>query len=407
MRVLLVSQYFWPESFRINEVASSLVERGLDTTVLTGKPNYPDGMVFKGYRALGCSTERWNGARVYRVPLLPRGHKSGLRLALNYLSFVISGLVFGTWVLRRERPDVIFCYAPSPLIQVLPALWLGWIKRAPVVVNVQDLWPESLEATGYVKNRLVLALVERVVKFIYRRADLILVSSKPFAASIQRFSPKGRVIYYPNSVEASFCDSNSGSKPAVPALDAGFSVVFAGNIGSAQAVGVIVQAAKLLKSQTGIRFVVLGSGSELDWMVEQKRLLQLDNLYLGGRFPVDAMPYLLAKAAVLLVTLADQPIFATTVPNKIQAYMAVGRPIIACMNGEGARLVLEADAGIAVAAEDGKGLADAVMRLFSMSSAERDRLAANAQTYYREHFDHEKLVSELVQHFEDVRRVRS
>lgn len=398
MRLLVVSQYFWPESFRINELARSLRQRGVEETVLTGKPNYPEGSIFPGYRASGCSEERYNDVRVLRVPLFPRGKKSAFRLALNYISFIASGSVFGPWLLRRSRPDVIFVYCTSPLLQVLPALLIGWIKRTPVVLWVQDLWPQSLEATGYVRNGWILSAVGWGVRFIYRHADLILISSRPFADSIRRYAPDSRIVYYPNSVDASFCNPEAGLKPELPVLDGGFSVVFAGNVGSAQAVKVIVEAAVLLRAHQEIRLVILGSGSELAWMQQQILERQLGNLHLAGRFPVEAMPWLLAKASALLVTLADRPIFAATVPNKIQAYMAVGRPIIASLNGEGARLVQEADAGLTVSAEDGKGLANAILKLHSMSQKERDNLGANGRRYYYKHFDHERLVSELIEH---------
>lgn len=400
MNLLVVSQYFWPESFRINELVASLVSRGVATTVLTGKPNYPEGRVFPGYRASGCVKEAFCGAQVRRVPLFPRGQRSPWRLALNYLSFIAAGIVWGPRMLRGIKPAAILVYCPSPLLQALPALWLGWLKRVPVAVYVQDLWPESLEATGYVRRRWIIRLVERMVRFIYRRSDLILVSSRPFVEPILRLAPSARITYYPNSVDASFCDPDSGIRPDVPVLDAGFNVVFAGNVGSAQAVSVIVDAAERLLPFSEIRLVVLGSGSELEWMRGQINARGLHNLHLAGRFPVEAMPHLLAKASALLVTLADRPIFAATVPNKIQAYMAVGRPIIASMNGEGARLVAEADAGIAVPAEDPAALAEAIVTLFHMPAQRRDILGANARTYYRQHFDHDKLVTDLIGHLQ-------
>ncbi|MET3433842.1 glycosyltransferase involved in cell wall biosynthesis [Herbaspirillum seropedicae] len=406
MRVLIVSQYFWPEGFRINELAESLVQRGIDVDVLTGKPNYPEGKIYEGYKARGCVRESWQGANIFRVPLFPRGFRSARRLALNYLSFILSAAIAGTWQLRRIKSDVIFVYAPSPLLQALPALLIGWFKRIPVVLYVQDLWPESLEATGYVRNRLAIRMVEWVVKLIYRRSDLILVSSLPFKGSIQRFSPSAEIVYYPNSVDASFCDPQSGLKPDVPALDEGFRVIFAGNVGAAQAVHVIVDAAQRLKEHRDIRLVVLGSGSELEWMRTQIQERELDNLFLAGRFPVQAMPNLLSRADALLVTLADRKIFAETVPNKIQAYMAVGRPIIASMNGEGARIVQEANAGIAVAAEDGAAMADAVLRLHAMSQADRDQLGENGKRYYRQNFDHEQLVDDLVGHLTKMMKVK-
>ena len=404
MKILLVSQYFWPENFSINVLASSLSDQGVEVTVLTGKPNYPEGKIFTGYAAMGHSEETYGKIRVLRVPLFPRGVKSALRLALNYLSFVFSGFLWGAWMLRGSKPDVVFVYAPSPLLQALPALALARLKGCPMVLWVQDLWPDSLEATGYVRNRLFLSMVRWVVRFIYEHTDLILISSRPFVGSIASLAPKSRIVYYPNSVDSVFRNPDAGLKPSLPALDEGFSVVFAGNVGAAQAMNVIVEAAVRLLGNREIKFVILGSGSQLEWVSEQVRERGLNNLHIAGRFPVDAMPHLLSQASVLLVTLADWPIFAATVPNKIQAYMAVGLPIIACMNGEGARLVTEADAGLAVPAEDSVALADAVLRLHGMSEGQRARLGENSRAYYLEHFDHEKLVAEFIGHMNTLVR---
>jgi glycosyltransferase involved in cell wall biosynthesis len=214
--------------------------------------------------------------------------------------------------------------------------------------------------------------------------------------------PSAEIIYYPNSVDASFSDPSSSLKLDLPALDDGFCVVFAGNVGSAQAVHVISEAAEQLRDHPNIRLVVLGSGSELEWLRTQIAERGLSNLFLAGRFPVQAMPNLLSRADALLVTLADQQIFAATVPNKIQAYMAVGRPIIAAMNGEGARIVQEANAGIFVPAEDAVALADAILKLHAMPAADRDRLGENGRQYYRQHFDHEQLVDELINYLTKV-----
>ena len=355
MRILIVSQYFWPEGFRINEVARSLVEKGVEVDVLTGKPNYPEGAIFPGYRAGGCQVELWAGTAVYRVPLFPRGARSSWRLALNYLSYMVSGLLFGPWLLRKRQYDVVFVYGLSPILLAIPAIFLAWIKRRKLIVWVQDLWPESLSATGYVRNSQVLSAVEWLVRWIYRHTDLLLVQSRAFEAPVAALAPGKPVAYYPNSVDATFAEAPSPDVvlPDVPALEEGFAVVFAGNVGAGQAVGVMVEAAVLLKDVPQIRFVVLGKGSRWDWMREQVQVLGLTNLHLLGRFPANTMPGLMQKAGALLVTLADEPIFAMTVPNKIQAYMAAGRPILACLNGEGARLVAEeARAGFSVPAQD-------------------------------------------------------
>jgi glycosyltransferase involved in cell wall biosynthesis len=372
-------------------VTKALLEKGIEVEVLTGKPNYPGGKFYDGYRAAGCQQETYQGIRVQRIPLLARG-SGGLRLALNYLSFVVSGLLFAPWMLRSKRFDVIFVYAPSPILQAIPAIFLGGLKGCPVVVWVQDLWPESLSATGYVRNRHVLKLVEHMVRFIYRHTDLLLVQSKAFEAPVRALASDTSIAYYPNSVDDSFAQRVGDDPPEV----------FAGNVGTAQAVEVIVEAATLLKEQTDIHFIVLGEGSRRQWMCDEKQVRGLPNLHLPGRFPVETMPAFMQKASALLVTLADQEIFRATIPSKVQAYLAAGRPILACLNGEGADLVIEAGAGLAVPAEDGQALADAILRLYRMPEAEREAMGARGRLYYAEHFAHDMLVDQLIDHLQGV-----
>lgn len=401
MRVLIVSQYFWPESFRINDVAKTLLEKGVDVDVLTGKPNYPRGQIFPGYRDWGCQKEMYHGMEINRIPILARGG-GGLRLALNYLSFVVSGMVFAPWVLRHKRYDVIFVYAPSPILQAIPAILLGRLKRCPVMLWVQDLWPESLSATGYVKNSLIIDAVRQAVRFIYRHVDLLLVQSRAFEASVRMLTSSTPIVYYPNSVDNAFLEPATGETPVVPGLDERFSVMFAGNVGAAQAVDVIVEAASLLREYADIHFVVLGDGSCREGMAREVRQRGLVNLHLPGHFPVETMPGLMQKASALLVTLADRPIFAATVPNKVQAYLAAGRPIIACLNGEGAHLVIEAGAGLATPAEDAQALANAVLQLYGLAPQERERMGENGRRYYQRHFDHDRLVDQLIGHFRAI-----
>ena len=404
MKLLVVSQYFWPEDFRINDVVRSLVEKGVEVDVLTGKPNYPDGKVFPGYRAWGCQVEMQQGASLFRVPLFPRSTRSGWRLALNYISFVISGVIWGSWLLRKRNYDVVFVYAPSPILAAIPAIFLSWRRGLPLVLWVQDLWPASLSATGYVKNRMILKSVEGIVRWIYCSSDKILVQSLAFVTDVRKLAPRAPIEYFPNSVDSGFAmiPEPRAVHVDIPALDQGFCVVFAGNVGAAQAVEVIVRAALLLKEYTEIRFVVLGKGSRWDWMHDQIQTLNLTNLYLPGRFPVETMPGVMQKAGALLVTLANEPIFALTVPNKLQAYLASGRPIIACLNGEGARVVSEAQAGLSVPAQDHKALATAVLQLYQMSAQDRARLGANGRQYFNENFDHDRLVDQLLVHLQTM-----
>jgi glycosyltransferase involved in cell wall biosynthesis len=312
----------------------------------------------------------------------------------------VTGTTLGPWLLRKRQYDVVFVYGLSPILLAIPAIFLSWLKRRKLIVWVQDLWPDSLAATGYVRNHNILRGVEWVVRWVYKHTDLLLVQSRAFLIPVAALAPGKAIAYYPNSVDGMFCESPPADVvlPEVPAMDEGFPVVFTGNVGAGQGVEVMVEAAELLRAYPEINLVVFGNGSRWDWMYEQVQSRGLTNLHLPGRFPVNTMPGLMHKAGALLVTLADEPIFAVTVPNKVQAYMAAGRPILACLNGEGARLVNEADAGLSVPAGDAKSLAAAVLQIYRMSSQARAEMGANGRRYFKTHFDHEKLVDELIEH---------
>ncbi|MDB5822795.1 MAG: hypothetical protein JWR21_1499 [Herminiimonas sp.] len=399
MKILIVSQYFAPENFPINSIVKSLVETGVEVDILTGKPNYPEGLIFPGYRALGWTRETWNGARVCRVPIFPRGVRGALRLALNYLSFVFFASVFGPWLVRGKRYDAVFVYAPSPILQVIPAIVLAKIKRCKVAVWIQDLWPESLAATGYIADVRLLQMMRGIVRAIYARTDLLLVQSRGFQPSVMALANGRPLAYLPNAVDDMFfADGPDMPLPHIEGLDAGFVVLFAGNIGAAQGVGVIVDAAALLSTHAAIHFVVAGNGSKLEWLRQQTQARGLTNLHLPGRLPSSIMPTLMSKASALLVTLTADEIFSVTVPSKVQAYLASGRPILASLDGEGARLITEAEAGLTVPAQDAKGLAEAVLRLYYMSDEERSRMGANGRRYCRENFMQEKVVGQLIGH---------
>lgn len=402
MKILIVSQYFWPENFRINELVSALKVDNVEVEVLTGKPNYPTGVVFDGYRAWGCKREVHAGVPIFRVPIFPRANGI-FRLALNYLSFILSGIFFGAWLIRGRRYDAIFVFGLSPIFQAIPAIWLAWLKKAPTVIWVQDLWPESLIATGYVKSNYLLHAVEFVVKWIYKQTDLLLVQSKAFIPKIQALAGKRPVTYYPNFFLE---DVPSQIVPSIfcKGLDCPFPVVFAGNIGGAQAVEVVLEAAALLRGIEEIRFVMIGDGSRRTWMQQQASMKGLTNIVFAGSFPVEAMPNLMARAAVLLVTLADSEILRLTIPSKVQAYLAAGRPIIGCLSGAGAEVINEASAGITVPAEDGNALAHAVRRLYDMGESERGQMGENGRRFYEQNFTQGKLVRKLMLHLDQTVR---
>lgn len=398
MKILVLSQYFWPESFIINDIVRTLDEQGHEVVVATGKPNYPDGDIFEGYQARGTQRERYlDRIDVVRVPLWPRGAGGAKNLILNYLSFVLAGLFYLPWLLRKRQFDAILVFAPSPILQAIPAIPLKWLKRARLALWVQDLWPESLAATGFVKNHHALRVVGWFVKGIYRCCDKLLVQSRAFFEPVARYASKDKIVYFPNSMDA----RTATDAPAIPAelaevLDKHFCVVFAGNLGTAQALDTLVQAAVELRDEPEVRLVLVGSGSRLAWLQLQQQALGLDNLVLPGRFSMEAMPGIFERSSALLVSLRDQEIFAQTVPSKIQAYLAAGRPILASLNGEGARVVVEAGAGLTSPAEKVHPLVENIRRIKSMSLLQREQMGRAGRAYFDEHFEMRVQVEKLV-----------
>lgn len=399
MKILVVSQYFWPESFIINDIVRTLDEQGHEVVVATGKPNYPDGDIFEGYTAGGIQRERYLGRiDVIRVPLWPRGAGGAKNLVLNYLSFVVAGLFYLPWLLRKREFDAILVFAPSPVLQAIPAIPLKWIKRAKLALWVQDLWPESLAATGFVRNQHVLQVVGWLVKGIYRCCDKLLVQSEAFFIPVARYAAKEKIHYFPNSIRDERAANEASCVPdeLSELLANHFCIVFAGNLGTAQSLETVVRVAHELRGEPSLRFLLVGSGSRLAWLESEKRSLGLDNLILPGRFPMQAMPLIFEYSSALLVTLSDRDIFAQTIPSKIQAYLAAGKPILASLNGEGARVVAEAGAGLVSPAEQVSALVENIRQLQSMSPWQRTQMGRAGREYFDNNFEMRSQVERLI-----------
>ncbi len=374
-----------------------MTQRGHAVKVLTGIQNYTSGKFFAGYGVLVPTQQEFGQVDIRRVPVISRGRRRGLRLMLNYLSYAFAASVLGP--LRcRGKFDVILVYGPSPVTVALPAVLMRWIKRTPVMFWVQDLWPESLSATGAVRSPWILGLVAKLVAFIYRHCDRILVQSRGFAARIAAISGDAdRIRYFPNWAESVYqptkLEANASEASEMPG---GFRIMFAGNLGAAQSFHTILAAAERLKGHSEIHWIILGDGHVKDWLQRQVAERGLsDRVYLLGQRPMQQMPRYFSLADALLVTLRRDPIFALTVPSKVQSYLASGRPIVAALDGEGAAVIEKSGAGLVCAAEDAAGLAGNVLALYRMSREAREAMGIKARVYYEANFERGRLLDQL------------
>lgn len=399
MRILVVSQYFWPEPFIINDLVSVLGKQGHEIIVLTGKPNYPDGQLYEGYQLDGIQQENYaNNVTVHRVPLMLRGDASSSQLARNYLSFIWSGLRYFPGMIKRNSFDAIFVFAPSPITSAIPAIALKWMKKTHLAIWIQDLWPESLAVTGHVRQPWLLKIISGLVRLIYWNTDTLLIQSRAFHAPVARLAAANKIVYYPNSINIAQFEAKLDNQlpyPLIEFLESKFCVVFAGNFGKAQAMTTIIEAAQQLKN-TEISLVLVGSGSMLGWVEEQKNVHLLHNLVLAGRFPMSDMPQIYSRASGLLVTLKRDETLQYTIPSKVQAYLAAGKPIVAALDGEGARIVEEAKAGFTCAAEDSAALVANIIRLYEASQDTREAMGRNGHRYFMDNFEMNRQAENLV-----------
>ena len=401
MRIAIVSQYFWPESFIINQLSKTLALQGHQVVVLTGKPNYPSGEVFPGYTIKGTQREWMDNVEVIRVPLRPRKSSNGISLLFNYISFIWSGLLRFPFLVRNREFDVIFVFAPSPITSAIPAIFLKYLKRAHLAVWVQDLWPESLSATGFIKNKVVLKLVSYLVRWIYACSDTLLIQSEAFIKPLGVLTRLDKVIYFPNVIDdmqkkVKKSENHQLPQKLLTSLENDFCLVFAGNIGKAQSIETLIHAAKQLDCYPDIKIVFVGDGSMLEWAQQEVARLHLNNIIFAGAFPLEIMPSIFAKAKGLLVSLKADEIFSYTIPSKVQAYLSAGRPIIASVDGEAARVIEEAGAGLTCLAEDSEGLTNRIVQLFKMSQLEHETLGLNGREYFLANFEMKRQCIKLV-----------
>ncbi|MGY2398089.1 glycosyltransferase family 4 protein [Pseudomonas sp. SDO5271_S396] len=405
LNVLVVSQYFWPENMRINDLVRDLSEKGHSVTVLTGLPNYPEGKVYSEYQRDPQTFSRYAGAEVVRVPLIPRGKRS-LNLILNYLSFFTMASTLGVWKLRNKEFDAVFVYAVSPIMAAIPAVVIGRLKKAPVFIWVLDLWPETLRAVGVLSQPLLLGCVGRMVSWIYNRADYLLLQSHGFFENVQHYCTRKidpqRLVYFPSWAEDDFSNSVPHASRLLTPAPSVFTVLFAGNLGEAQDLPAVIEAAESLIDTVAVRWVIVGDGRMSEWLAGQVKSRGLDNVLLLGRHPLEEMPGLFACADALLVSLKTNDVFEKTIPGKVQAYLASGKPILGMINGEAAHVIQESGAGLACASGDAAALARITCKLANTDVNERIRMGAAGRDYYMANYSKPTLLARLEQLFRDA-----
>ncbi|QDK45345.1 glycosyltransferase WbuB [Bdellovibrio sp. ZAP7] len=394
MRVAIHSYVYYPESFLVNELAAELVARGYAVQAYTGLPNYPKGEFFAPYSLLsGPYTEKHEGVEIIRYPIVPR-KKGFFWLALNYLSHLVSGLLCS---FRLEKVDAHIVFATSPITTAIPAIIKARFTGAKVIIWLQDLWPESVSAVGALGRKSIsYKIIGSMVRWIYKNTDVMLIQSPAFRSNLNEFGFKGKIVDVPNwapsEIEQTKKEEPSWLKE-FPQNE--LTITFAGNIGKAQAVSTVLSAANSLKHHQEIKFVFVGDGSQKEWAEKYVRDRELPNVIFFGRRAVADMPALFRRSSALLVSLSDEPIFSMTIPSKIQAYMAAGRPIVGCLNGAGADVIRQSGCGLVASALNSEELSQVILNFKNSSKDQVSEFAANGKSYYQKHFAKEVAINAI------------
>ena len=397
MKILIVTQWFDPEpTFKGLLFAKELVNCGHEVEVITGFPNYPGGKVYDGYKIKALHKEFIEGVNVARVALYPSHDSSAFKRILNYFSFFITSLFYGLF--KAKKADVIYAYNP-PLTTTLSAVIFGKLRNIPVVIDIQDLWPDTLTATGMLNNKAALNVISKLCNFTYRCANEIVVLSPGFKNRlIERGVPKDKI-----TVIYNWCDETvlSGVKPNKSYLPPnGFNIVFAGNIGKAQGVESIIDAAEIVANKNlDANIIFVGDGISLNDAKKRVAEKKLTNVFFVPRVPMNKVGEILSASDALLVHLNENELFKITIPSRTQAYLAAGKPILMGVSGDASDLIEQSKAGFVCKPNNSQSLANAIDELLSLSSEELKIKGQNAKSFYYDNLSLSNGVSEFLKVF--------
>jgi len=396
--ILLISQYFYPETFRVNDIAVEWVKRGYKVTVLTGIPNYPMGKFFDGYDRKHRRRETWNGVEIIRIPLIARGNSpnkllNAIGMAANYLSFVISGR---WWVKKNNiHADLVFTVEVSPMTQALIGVWYGKRYHVPTYLYVQDLWPENVETVTGIHNRVIIGSINKMVDKIYRETNQIFTTSPSFVeAIVNRPVPvdRNKVHYWPQYAEEFYKPLPPQVVKEIAVDDQSFKIAFTGNIGTAQGLDILPKAAVLLKD-VNVKFIIVGDGRyqmEFERQINEKGVR--DKFIMIPRVPAKQIPEILSVCDAGFISFNKNLLWEMTIPAKLQSYMACGKAIIASASGETRRIIEEAGCGVCCKIGDAKALAEGIKELMK---ADSEAMSRKARRYFVGHYGKKKLMDEM------------
>lgn len=390
--ILIVSQYFYPESFRINDMAQEFINRGFKVTVLTGIPNYPTGKYFKGYSRTEKREEIWNKIKIIRLPIKPRG-KTPFGLVLNYYSFVRLGK---RWAKKNNiGADLVFSYEVSPMTQVKVGCEYSKRNNIPHFLYVQDLWPENVQEITKINNKLIIGKIDKMVDKIYSNTDQIFATSPSFVKSITERKnrvPKEKVHYWPQYAEDFYKPIQNNKVNIIPKDDT-LKIAFTGNIGYAQGLQILPETAKLLKDKK-IIFVIVGDGRYKKELIQKIKELEVENKFiLIPRVEAEKIPTILSACDAGFISFNNSPLWSKTIPAKLQSYMACGKAIIASASGETKRIIEEANCGTCAPIGNPKELAKAISNI---NKTNCEKWGKNSLSYFKQNFDKTMLMNIMI-----------
>lgn len=395
MKILIVTQYYNPENFIINDIAQNLKDKGHDIEILTAIPNYPNGTFFPGYNLFNKNKEIINDILIHRSRIIPRFSGNKLFLSLNYISFVFFGIL--KLIFIKGKFDKIFVFAPSPITVGIVGIFASKKFNAQSFLWVQDLWPESVAVGGNINNKYILNLLDFITKIIYRYTDYILVQSEGFIDYIlNQGVKKDKIKYVPNYAVDVYSAKNYNNNNSD--LFNNFTITFAGNIGKSQNLEILIKAAIQLKLKSEqLKFLIIGSGRNKDHLLKKVKENKVSSyfIFLGRKRP-ELIPSYFNMSSALFISLKKSTIFSLTIPSKLQSYMAFGKPIIGSIDGITNDIISNSNSGLVSGSHDVEGLVNNIIKMKGLSANELDKLGKNASKYYLNNFSKKVVMDKLL-----------